>query len=193
MYDDIMRGIAQDDGDARGGIACFSTRGVLMQTLFPGIHAMDNVHPLLVHFPIALFVLAFVFQGIVVFGKRDTLQKFSSGLLYLGVLMAAPTLVAGWLASDQAEKLPGYTPTIDRVETIHSALMFVVGGLGLLLAILTYLKRRNLSRKTQWVLFGGLLVLVTLLGIGADRGGQLVYQFGVGGERMVGPPPAPHP
>jgi uncharacterized membrane protein len=158
-----------------------------MGSLFPGVHAMDNLHPLFVHFPIALFVMAFMFQGIVVFGKRGGLQKFSSGLLYLGVLMAAPTLVAGWLASDQVEKLPGYTPAIDHVESVHSTLMFIVGGLGLLLAILTYLKRRELTRKTQWLLFVGLLVLVTLLGIGADRGGQLVYQYGVGGERMVGP------
>lgn len=59
-----------------------------METLFPALRAMHNSHPLLLHFPIALFMTACVIQAIVVLGRREPLQPFASGLLYLGALSA---------------------------------------------------------------------------------------------------------
>jgi uncharacterized membrane protein len=46
-----------------------------------------------------------------------------------------------------------------------------------------------MTRGMAAVLLAGLLVLVTLLGVGADRGGQLVYQYGIGGQKMTAEPP----
>jgi uncharacterized membrane protein len=57
------------------------------------------------------------------------------------------------------------------------------------LAVLAFWKRTRMTRGMAAVLLAGLLVLVTLLGVGADRGGQLVYQYGIGGQKMTAEPP----
>ena len=155
-----------------------------MDSLFPGAAATDNIHPLLVHFPIALFLLALASQTVAMLSRREGWQRYVNCLLYLGALMAIPTVAAGWLASDNVEKLPGYTAVIDHVETIHSTLMMTATGLGILLAAAALIRRRHVTPRLQVLLFCGLLVLGLLVAFGADRGGQLVYQYGVGGEKM---------
>jgi len=105
-----------------------------METLFPGLAAMHNFHPLTVHFPIALLVLAFMFQGVVVLGKRDTWQTFSSGLLYLGALAALPTALIGLLAGARLEKSANLTPAMGAALEFHSTVMYIVTGLAVALA-----------------------------------------------------------
>ena len=155
-----------------------------METLFPGLHAMHNLHPLFVHFPIALFVAAFGIQAIVVLGKREVMQPLARGLLYLGTLGALPTALSGSLAEDNVEALAGFTPAMSAALEFHSTLMYIVTGWAVLLTALAFWKRARMTRGLATVLLAGLLVLVTLLGVGADRGGQLVYQYGGGGQKM---------
>lgn len=160
-----------------------------METLFPGLAAMHNFHPLAVHFPIALLVLAFVFQAIVVLGKRDTLQGFASGLLDLGALAALPTALTGLLAEARLEKSANLTPAMGAALEFHSTVMYIVTGLAVALAVLAFWKRTRMTSGMAAVLLARLLVLVTLLGVGADRGGQLVCQYGIGGQKMTAEPP----
>ena len=162
-----------------------------METLFPGFHAMHNLHPLFVHFPIALFVAAFVIQAIVVLGKRDAMQPLARGLLYLGTLGALPTALSGSLAEDNVAALAGFTPAMGAALEFHSTVMYVVTGLAVLLTALAFWKRARMTRGMAAVLLAGLLVLVALLGVGADRGGQLVYQYGAGGQKMGAEVPRP--
>jgi uncharacterized membrane protein len=162
-----------------------------METLFPGLHAMHNLHPLFVHFPIALFVAAFVIQVIVVLGKRDAMQSLASALLYLGTLGVLPTALTGWLAEEKVETLAGFTPAMGAALEFHSTVMYVVTGSAVLLTAMAFWKRARMTRGMAAVLLAGLLVLVTLLGVGADRGGQLVYQYGVGGQKLGTEVPRP--
>lgn len=154
---------------------------------------MLNYHPMFVHFPLALLIMALVLQAVVVLGRRGRLQTFASGLLYLGALGALPAVLTGWLAGEQVEKLEGFTPAVEATLKFHATMMFIVTGLALLLAALAYIKRAQMTPLIQRVLFVGLLVLVILLGLGADRGGQLVYQYGVGGQKMGAQPPPARP
>ena len=152
--------------------------------LFPGFDAMKNPHPLFIHFPLALLMLAFLFQVVSVVGRRQRLQATVHLLLYLGTAGALLAVGTGWLAEEQVEGLPGFTPAVDDVLETHATLMFLSTGLAVFLSFLTLLLRGRMNRAWQAVLCLGLLVLVSLAGLGADRGGQLVYQFGVGTEKM---------
>ncbi len=67
-----------------------------------------NIHPLFVHFPIALFVLFVFFEFITLFIKN---QKFRTGIehtksvfIILGILSALPTLITGGIASHLVDK-----------------------------------------------------------------------------------------
>lgn len=149
---------------------------------------MQNIHPLFVHFPLVLFPLALIVQAIVLLGRRDPWQPYASLFLYLGALASILTAATGWLAEEQVEGLPGFTHAIHEVVETHATLMYVVLGLGLALAALAFWRRRRMTRGIQAALLVGLLALVIVMSVGADRGGQLVYQYGVGGQRMGEPP-----
>lgn len=162
-----------------------------METFSPGVNAMQNVHPLFVHLPLALFPLALIAQAVSLFGRRETWQPFASVFLYLGAPGAIPATVTGWLAEEQVEELPGFTDAMHQVVETHAMLMYVTLGMALALSMLAFWRRRRITRALQAVLFVGLLVVVVVMSVGADRGGQLVFQYGVGGQRIGDPATAP--
>ncbi len=71
-----------------------------MDVLFPGMAALkNNIHPLLVHFPIAFFLGALLMEGLAVL--RDEKFHFpATCMLYLGTLSAMITLPTGLIAAN---------------------------------------------------------------------------------------------
>jgi uncharacterized membrane protein len=148
---------------------------------------MKNVHPLFVHFPLALLTLACLLQLVGVAGRRERCLSLASLFLYLGTAGALLSVLTGWLAEEQIEGLAGFTPAIEAVLDTHATLMFLTTGLAVFLSFLAFWLRGRMSRAWQAILLLGLLVLVSLAVLGADRGGQLVYEFGVGTQKMAAP------
>jgi uncharacterized membrane protein len=149
------------------------------------------VHALFVHLPIALFMTAFVVQAIVVPGRREPVQPPASGLLYPGTVSALPTALTGLLAEAKVEKLAGFTPAMGTALEFHSTVMYIVTGLAVVLAAIALWKRARMGRGVAVILLVGLLVLVVLMGGGADRDGQLVYEYGIGGQTVGTEAPQP--
>jgi len=146
-----------------------------MDLLFPGLKAMENIHPVFVHFPVVLLPLALVVQALAVWRRRDDWQRAALWLLWLGALGALAAAATGLLAE---EKVVVPEPGWEVIE-LHETLMLISTGLALALAVLAVVRRRRLTRPVQLLLLAGLLALNALLVVGADRGAQLVYQFGV--------------
>ncbi|RME75676.1 MAG: hypothetical protein D6776_02705, partial [Planctomycetota bacterium] len=116
---------------------------------------------------------------------RDDILGFARWLLWLGVLGAGAALASGWIAADRmGHDAPGH----DLVH-LHRNWMFVASGLGLLSAVLaSVLSKSALGRKLVAVL---LLATVGVLTVGADRGAELVFRYGVG-VRGEAPPEGHH-
>lgn len=150
---------------------------------FPGLKAMENFHPVFVHFPLVLLPLALVFQAVAVWREREDWQKLALLLLWLGTLGALAAATTGLLAEEEVT-----VPEAGwEVIALHEILMLVSAGLAVVLSGVTlwlwfgraHHERGRLARPVQRLLLAGLLVLCGVLVVGADRGGQLVYQFGV--------------
>jgi uncharacterized membrane protein len=141
--------------------------------MLPGIRAALNYHPMLVHFPIVLWLAALLFELLAVWRASDEMQRTASRLLYLGTFAAVITALSGMAARDSV-------PPGDARETavVHETLMLVATSLAGALCVVTFLARKNLTRRLRKTLLVGLLVLAVLLTIGADRGAQLVYGYG---------------
>ena len=74
----------------------------LMTGIMPGMAAMKNVHPLFVHFPIALLNAFFLMELLGVLLKKEGMRNAASWMLYLGTLGAAAAVIAGLQAASTA-------------------------------------------------------------------------------------------
>jgi uncharacterized membrane protein len=146
-----------------------------MDALFPGIKGLLNYHPLFVHFPIALWIAALVFELAGRVAKREALHRMACAVLALGALAAVPAVMSGW----SAESAVPATGPVHELKELHENLMVTSSILsGILAAIgLFVLPRRPLASLRAAFLLG-LLLLAGLAAMGADRGAMLVYHYG---------------
>jgi uncharacterized membrane protein len=141
--------------------------------MLPGMKAALNYHPLFVHFPIVLWLAALLFEIFAVWRASDELQRTASRLLYLGTLAAVVTAISGVLAQNSVP--PG---DAQRAVGIHETLMLTATSLAIALCGFAFFMRKDFPAHLRKVLLLGLVVLGVLLTLGADRGAQLVYEFG---------------
>ena len=91
-----------------------------METLLPGLFSAPNIHPMLVHFPIALWLTALLFWGLSFLSKGDSLFKVGRWLLYLGTLGAVATVFTGYQATSMmGHDAPGH-------ELVHTHRNFMI-------------------------------------------------------------------
>ncbi len=165
----------------------------------PPIPSWDGLHPLIIHFPIALLLVApvLVLIGALVAPRRAR-GMLVSGLLLM-VLGTASVFVAmetGEAAGKLAERTPEITVVLEHHEKLAETTRAVFSGLTVLFAaivLIPVLLRRAPGRLSTTVMpliflafyLAGAVVLVNT----AHNGGRLVHQFGV--RAMVAPSPAP--
>jgi len=152
----------------------------MFYSFMPGIGAMDNIHPLFVHFPIALFTSFVLAEFLGVFLKKEGLRSAASYTLYLGTIAALFTVLAGYYAA----------ATVDHSEAVHAIMENHEGFgvtvliIGALLSLWRLFVRRRFSPKAQAVHLVMAVVLIVVIALGADLGGLMVYKYGVGGEAV---------
>jgi uncharacterized membrane protein len=149
-----------------------------------GIASLANIHPLLVHFPIAFLSLFVATDLIGTAMKKAELRQFAGGLLYLGTAFAGLTVWAGIHAAN----------TVPHGHNVHE-IMERHEQLGLsILALSIALTAWRLRRPVEgWGIYNALTVI--LLGViifGADLGGLMVYKYGVAVEAVTVSPEDSH-
>lgn len=149
-----------------------------------GISSIANIHPLLVHFPIAFLSLFVVIDLIGTAKKNVQWRSFAAGLLYLGTAFAGLTVFAGFNA---AETIP-HGHNVHAIMERHEQLG--VSILGLSLALTAWRLRRPVG---GWGIYNLLsVILAGVLICGADLGGLMVYKYGVAVEAVVVSPEDTH-
>lgn len=150
----------------------------IFTTLMPGLGSLDNLHPLAVHFPIALLSL-FVLLDLV--GSVFTLQNWrqaASWFLYIGTIGAAITVAAGLAAADSV----AHGDNVHEIMSQHQRLGISTLSLAVLLSLWRLLQRGVIAGGAN-VLHQLLnVILLVLLMLTADLGGLMVYQYGVAVE-----------
>lgn len=67
-----------------------------MRDLLPGLYGAPNIHPRVVHFPIALWLSALLFWALAVVRKQDDLWRVGRWLLYLGTVGGLVAVAVGF-------------------------------------------------------------------------------------------------
>lgn len=139
-----------------------------------------NLHPLMVHFPIALLIFALVFDLFALIFRNANWLRYAAGSLYvLGAVTALVTFFTGKQAAD-AVNIPALAnPTLNKHADWAYYMVWFFGIYGL---IRLFLLSKKLSRKWifSFVIFligaGGMFLLFKT----AEHGAELVFRHGVG-------------
>lgn len=144
-----------------------------------GAQELINMHPLFVHFPIALLLTSTAFYFLGTLFRKEDLFVAGKWELYLGTLSAAVTV---WTGLQAAKTVPHGGGT-HEIMMAHQYFGFAVLGLSALLSIWVFISKANIPSKGRIFFLAGLLLLSATLTQGADLGGRMVFLHGVGVEK----------
>ena len=140
------------------------------------------LHPVAVHFPIALLTLGFAAEGVNHLYKNECIRSWVSQaalwMLWLGTLAAWAAVGLGLLAEETVPHVPAAWEVLEE----HEELAFWSAGLFTALSLCRFFLK-DLWETRRWIFLAVWAVLLGLLFTAAKHGGDLVYEFGVGVAR----------
>ncbi len=156
--------------------------------MLPPWPGWDGLHPLVIHFPIALLLVSplFVLLSMVLPKHRGAFAASALAMLVLGTGGAFIAVETGEAAAELATRSDAINAAIESHATLAETTRNVFAGLTVLYVVILALPRfvKALSTRTAMVVaqtvFLGLLVAGNLVLAGtAHRGGLLVHRHGV--------------
>jgi uncharacterized membrane protein len=156
--------------------------------MFPPIPSWDGLHPIIIHFPIALLIVApvIVLIGIFVPNKGRAFLISAFILMLLGTVAAFVAVSTGGAAGELAEHVNNVESVLEEHEELAETTRAVFTALTAIFGVMVFapmLFKKELSRmiviplNLAFLLFYGSGVL--LLMNTAHQGGRLVHEFGV--------------
>jgi uncharacterized membrane protein len=136
---------------------------------------MPNIHPLIVHFPIGLLLVAFLLEVIALLWKKQEFSRAGWWNQIAGTLGLALAVVSGLLAETTVRMANDAREPFER----HEQIAFVVATLFAVLLFWRIASRGQIPRPS-WVFLLCFAAGVALLVTGAFLGGEIVYRYGVG-------------
>jgi uncharacterized membrane protein len=155
----------------------------------PAMPSWSELHPLVIHFPIALLLVAPLFIIAAIFMNPQKGRPFLITALSLMVLGTAGTILAvasGEAAAEVAHRSAGISAVLERHQELAEITRDIFGVLSVIFAAILFVPRflkRELSAAAAQILplafllfYGaGMIVLVNT----AHNGGRLVHEFGI--------------
>lgn len=143
---------------------------------------MHPIHPMIVHFPIALLMTSVAFDALAFRWRPEPCREVSLSMLVVGVLSAGLAVLTGHFEEKAVEHSGIPEQALELHETLGFATFWVFAAvLGLRLAI----RWGWIREKYLLALAVGLVGVVVLL-IASYFGGDLVYGYGAGVKIRTG-------
>ena len=163
--------------DLLGAITESADQYELAPQILPGISVLSsNIHPMVVHFPIALLTTYFVLDLIGMLTQRQFLRFVARWMLYLGAVGAITAVATGLIAASTVS----HGLKAHEIMETHEKFGLTIAGLSMILAIWRRISGEPLSQMASAFQLILSSILLTCIVFGADLGGLMVYGHGVG-------------
>lgn len=156
------------------------TPSEVVPSLFPGIAAMDNLHPMLVHFPIAFLPAFLIIDLAGTWFKKTEWRVVASWLLYMGAISTVVTVISGFIAGNSVmhgDNVHDIMETLELYGIVTLVLVFV-------LSIWRWIGGSRMRGGANVLFLIVAAVLCAIMLLAADLGGLLVYKYGIGVESI---------
>ncbi|HMK75864.1 MAG TPA: DUF2231 domain-containing protein [Thermodesulfobacteriota bacterium] len=155
----------------------------MLENLLPGVQHLQNVHPLVVHFPIAFLMGAALFYFLSWIFRNQMFSNTAFLLLIVGTLAAGAAVGTGLYAKEGV--MVSFSVRNHLLES-HEKLMLTTLGVAIGLTIWAIVPRPFPQKKRLLFLFL-LLVMLGIMTAGADYGARMVYDYNAGGDACSQP------
>jgi uncharacterized membrane protein len=143
--------------------------------VFPGIASMQNIHPMLVHFPLAFLSTFFALDLAGSIFHKPNWRAVAGWLLYLGAISAIFTAIAGFIAADSVP----HGGDVHEIMETHEHFGITVVILSLLLSGWRALKGGMIEGAANSLFLILAAIMCGVMTLGADLGGLMVYRYGI--------------
>ncbi|MEW6507510.1 MAG: DUF2231 domain-containing protein [Bacteroidota bacterium] len=143
---------------------------------------LAELHPQIIHFPIAFFILYFLFETSGILFKKEFLLKSALIILILAIIFSILAVLTGnqayqFVKERQAEAA-FYYDIIDKHELFATITLWYFFAVLVLRVYLTV--KKKFTGKTKYLfivlgLIGSILIFLT-----GSYGGDLVFKYGIG-------------
>ena len=139
-----------------------------------------NIHPMIVHFPIALLIIAVLVDLLSIMMKKQRWFRHAATLLYsVGAVSAIVTYLTGRNAADTVMLPAAASPVVNEHSDWAFRTVWFFGILASVRLSLSFIIEEQKYAVTLPLFVAG-LAGIFLLYETAEHGGQLVFQYGVG-------------
>jgi uncharacterized membrane protein len=159
--------------------------------MFPPIPTWQGLHPLIIHFPIALLFVAPMLVLVAMTMRKSGRVMNAAALVVMAIGTAASylALTTGDAAGEAVSKGGAVAGVLERHEELAqtaSVVFSILTGLFAIILVGPILVRKAISYRTSVVVSAVYLILYTtglgVLAAAAHQGGRLVHEFGVHGQ-----------
>ncbi len=145
---------------------------------FGGFATVQNIHPLVVHYPVALLTLSALLYVVAWVSRRESLAWSALWMLALGTLGAA---LAVWTGLRAGAGVMVAQSVRDHILIHHKQLMIAVFAMSLGLSAWA-ITARPMPRRGRAGFVVLMVAMALLTATGADYGAWMVYGYNAGGE-----------
>jgi uncharacterized membrane protein len=138
----------------------------------------DHLHPLIVHFPIAIIIVGFAAEvASLFFRKEKCLSKTGFYLMVIGSLAAIAAWSTGHLFTEEPSQ--GDILNVYEKHATGGLITMILIVAGTLFRIWLVVKKKEES-KMKWIVFGFYLLAFIAVSLTGFLGGKMVYDFMIG-------------
>ncbi len=138
----------------------------------------NHLHPMIVHFPIALLLIGFLADATGILLKKEFFTKAGFYLLIMGTLGVVAAYLSGNLAGEGVTEAGALKQALENHEDAATISLWLMSGAAVVRIALVLFKKYTGVYK--WAAFGLLLLGVVSISRTGYYGGELVYKHAAG-------------